>query len=105
MKKSLLEAASVIRSKNSGPFELTLDIIFKDAQAYRKICEEQQITPQMAADLYHVPLSEILNFVWYAPANSLKITLKRPIDSGSIGERDTYGAQQYAPLLALTVDI
>ena len=26
----LIDVASVIRSKNSGPFELTFDVIFKD---------------------------------------------------------------------------
>lgn len=30
MKYSIQDVASVIRSKNSGPYELTLDIIFKD---------------------------------------------------------------------------
>ena len=29
-KHKLIELASVIRSKNSGPYELTFDVIFKD---------------------------------------------------------------------------
>ena len=34
MKRSILEAAKVIRSKNAGPFELTFDIIFKDREYF-----------------------------------------------------------------------
>ena len=32
----LIDVASVIRSKNSGPFELTFDVIFKDFDMYSK---------------------------------------------------------------------
>lgn len=30
MKKSILDLAHVVRSKNAGPYELVLDILFKD---------------------------------------------------------------------------
>ena len=33
--KNILEAAKVIRSKNSGPFELTFDIMFKNKEYFR----------------------------------------------------------------------
>ena len=35
-KYNIRELAQVIRSKNSGPFELTLDIIFKDFETYKQ---------------------------------------------------------------------
>ena len=31
----ILDLARVIRSKNSGPYELTFDIVFKDRSSYR----------------------------------------------------------------------
>ena len=34
MNVRLTDAARVIRSKNSGPFELTLDILFKDRRYF-----------------------------------------------------------------------
>ncbi len=34
MKKSILDVARVIRSKNSGPYELTLDIMFNDRRYF-----------------------------------------------------------------------
>lgn len=36
MEYKLIDIASVIRSKNSGPYELTFDIIFKDVEMYKK---------------------------------------------------------------------
>ena len=32
----LWEVAKLIRSKNSGPFELTFDVIFKDRETYER---------------------------------------------------------------------
>lgn len=37
---SLYELASVIRSKNSGPFQITLDVLFDDSELYYKIKEK-----------------------------------------------------------------
>jgi hypothetical protein len=31
----LVELASVIRTKNAGPFELTIDVIFNDRKTYQ----------------------------------------------------------------------
>ena len=35
----LYDIAKVIRSKNSGPFQITLDVLFEDGETYRKIRE------------------------------------------------------------------
>lgn len=105
MKKSLREVARVIRSKNAGPFELTMDIIFNDPQTYEAVHRSGVLTEQCVSRLYRINADRILAFVWYEAALALKITIARPIDSGSIGERDTYGAQQHAPLLLLEFDI
>ncbi len=34
MRYKLRDVASVIRSKNSGPYELTFDVIFRDPETY-----------------------------------------------------------------------
>ena len=40
MKYVLKDVANVIRSKNAGPYELTLDIILKDREVFDKIKEK-----------------------------------------------------------------
>ncbi len=97
----LVDVALVIRSKNAGPYELTLDILFKDRAWYDRALREDLINAPLIARLYGVPLADVLGIVAFAPANAIKATIKRPMVSGAIGETDVYGAQQHAPLLTL----
>lgn len=99
MKTKLMDVASVIRSKNSGPYELTFDIIFKDFDMYNKAKAAQVINKSSFAPLYNISEDDILSLVYFDPAKAIKITIVRPIPSGTLGETDVYGAQQHAPLM------
>jgi hypothetical protein len=101
----LTELAAVIRSKNAGPYELTLDIMFKDEKSYRFLKETDFFTGKLFAKLYRLDLDKILKVVYFDPALAVKCTLVRPLVSGSIGDSDVYGAQQHAPLLLLKVPV
>jgi len=98
-KINLRYLAEVIRSKNAGPAELTLDIIFKDRNIYNKVKENNLITPEAVAALYKISPEDIISFVAFDPALAVKITMVRPIVCGNVGDTDVYGAQQHAPLL------
>ncbi len=102
MKLALIDAARVIRSKNSGPFELTLDILFKDASTYEAFRDRALIDAPLIAKLYGVDETEVLSVVWFEPANAVKATLRRRLPSGAPGDTDIYGAQQHGPLLDLS---
>lgn len=95
----LTEVAEVIRSKNSGPYELTLDIIFKDWETYRRAKELGVIDRKLIAGLYRVTEDQVLSVIAFDPAKAIKATIVRPRASGAVGETDVYGAQQHAPLL------
>lgn len=95
----LFDIADVIRSKNSGPYELTFDIIFKDFETFNKIVKANIINKSMFSKLYSIKEEDILYIVNFEPAKAIKITIIRPICSGDLGERDVYGAQQHYPLL------
>jgi len=99
----LAQVATVIRSKNSGPFELTLDVLFATAEIYRRVRDAGVFTPESIAALYRIPVEKVLKVVHYEPAFAVKATLVRPIVSGAVGETDVYGAQQHAPLLDLEI--
>ncbi len=105
MKKRLIDMAKVIRSKNAGPFEITLDIICRDSTEYVILKEKQLITKQRIAALYGIPEDDILQIIYFDPAHAVKITMRRRIPSGAFGETDIYGAQQHAPLLQMEFDI
>lgn len=105
MKVKLIDIAGVIRSKNAGPYELTLDIIFKEQEWYRKIKNSSAINRPLISRIYSIPAGDILDIIEFDPAGAIKITVKRPLISGDIGETDVYGAQQHAPLLGLELEI
>ncbi|WP_312643443.1 DUF4387 domain-containing protein [Hydrogenoanaerobacterium sp.] len=101
MKTRLTDITDIIRSKNSGPYELTLDIMFKDFDSFNRACAEKIINEKVVCELYHITPDKIINIIEFRPAKAIKITIKRPICSGDLGETDVYGAQQHAPLLGL----
>lgn len=105
MKVKLTDIAQVIRSKNSGPYELTFDIIFKDWDMFEKVCSAKVIDEKLIAGLYGIPVDKVINIVEFKPAKAIKATIVRPIASGELGETDVYGAQQHAPLLGLELEV
>jgi hypothetical protein len=105
MKIRLIDIAEIIRSKNSGPYELTFDIVFKDWEMYEKVCRAGVINKRLISELYHVPVEKVINVVEFKPAKAIKSTIVRPIPSGELGETDVYGAQQHAPLLNLEFEL
>ena len=92
MKQSIVSLAQVIRSKNAGPYELVLDILFKTKENYERV-------------KYHVEPEFIHRIVWFDPSNAVKIVMPRDIISGNVGDNDVYGAQQHAPLLNMSFDL
>lgn len=103
--KKLKDIAAVIRSKNSGPYELTMDVIFTDRKVFETFCEKQVFTAPVIAKLYKIPEEHVLSIVEFPPAMAVKATIVRPMASGALGERDVYGAQQHVPLMELDVDM
>ena len=95
------QVAAVVRSKNAGPFRLTLDILFKEQAVYERVKRSGTITAETIAGLYRLPADRVTDFVWFDPGKALKVTLVRPVGSGGVGDTDVYGAQQHAPLLGL----
>jgi hypothetical protein len=99
----LTELATVIRSKNAGPYLLTFDVLLRDREAYRRVLASEAFTPARIAALFRVPVTDVVELVGFEPANAIKITLNRPVVSGSLGDTDVYGAQQHIPLLGLDI--
>ena len=101
--KKLTELARVIRSKNAGPFELTFDIIFKDAESYERAKRSGVFSPALFAELNRIPVEKVLNFCFFDQACAIKATIARTISSGTAGDSDVFGAQQHAPLLEIEI--
>ena len=96
----LIDTASVIRSKNAGPLTLSLDLMFRSEDEYALAAASPALTPERLAPLYGVAAREI-TVTPYPVARAIKIAMPRRVVAGSPGDRDVYGAQQHAPLLAI----
>ncbi len=101
----LTDIACVIRSKNAGPYELTLDIIFNKKKDFLSVRKSGFFTKKKIARLYSVPEQDVKKIIYFEPARALKITMAREIVSGGAGDTDVYGAQQHGPLLALRIPL
>ena len=82
MKKvRLYDLAQVIRSKNSGPFQTTLDVIFDDPELYMQIKASGQITPERVSQAYRMsPDSLILRWDSRSPLTARF----PPVQSGTV---------------------
>lgn len=100
---TLRDLAKLVRSKNAGPFELTFDVMFDHAERYRMVRDSGAVTRSTLARAYAIDEAMITNVQFFDPALALKLTIRRPRAQGSIGETDTFGAQQHAPLLSLEI--
>ena len=98
----LWQVAKLIRSKNSGPFELTFDVIMKDRATYEKVRDSKVINAEWFARTYRLK-PEVVSIINYDAASAIKITIPRPTISGDIDDNDVFGGQQYGPLVDLEV--
>jgi hypothetical protein len=103
--KKLVELAKTIRSKNAGTDQITFDIIFREKKNYELTKRSQVLTKQTVAKLFNIPEERISDFVEFDPAYAVKFTIRRTHPSGSPGETDVFGCQQYPPLLDIEVPL
>src|SRR4029077_7199092 len=57
---TLGDLAKLVRSKNAGPFWLTIDIMFDDAEAYRRARDAEIVNRATIARLYNRHPAEII---------------------------------------------
>ncbi|WP_428770609.1 DUF4387 domain-containing protein [Treponema sp. HNW] len=103
MADKLVDLAKMLRSKNSGPFMITLDVLFTRKEAYERVKNSGVITEETICALYNLDKKDIVCIVFFDNAQGIKITFNRNISSGTSLDRDVYGAQQHAPLMELMI--
>ena len=99
----LADLAKTIRSKNAGVNQITFDIIFRERAVYERVKQSGVLSREAICRIYRIAPERIADFVEFDPGNAIKFTLYRLRPSGSAGDPDIFGAQQYAPLLDIDV--
>jgi len=84
---------TLVRSKDAGPFMLTLDFFFVDAAAREALVPF--LSPERIGELYGVDAASVEVYE-LRDINALKISFPRRVVSGDLGDTDITGGQQYA---------
>ena len=98
----LYDAAFVCRSKNAGPFQVTVDLMFETKEMYDKVLNSPSFTAEKIGKLYHVPSGKIA-VKTFERILTVKVVLPRACSSGSLQDVDVYGSQQHFPLGSLEI--
>lgn len=92
------DAASVIRSKNAGPFSVTIDLFFPDEATYAVARGSALLTVAGVAAAYRVAESTVAG-VWFDDRIlAAKVTLSRWSSSDDPFCSDLFGAHLHTPL-------
>jgi Domain of unknown function (DUF4387) len=92
-----------LRSKQAGPFWVTIDIFFDGPESYARYHDSPALAPELFARLYGTdPL-----MVKRIPVENLamvKVSYPRATPQGGMVERDMHSGQQYVRLLDVELD-
>lgn len=98
----LHEFTTLIRSKNAGPFSLTFDIMFSEADAYEHVKASGAINSTALAKLLCCSPNQLQLFVC-DNALAFKVTIPRALPAGDPADADLHGGQQFAPLIDIEI--
>jgi Domain of unknown function (DUF4387) len=99
---TLGELAELVRSKNAGPFWLTLDAFFATDADYERAAAPGALAESAIAEAYRVPAADVS--IYRLPdIRVIKASFPRPVIQGGFADRDMHSGQQHIPFANLTV--
>ena len=102
MSRTLGEVATIVRSKNAGPFWVTVDVFAGSDADYRDVCDSPLTDAACIAAVYGVDEGSV-EVHRVDALRAVKISFPRPLPQGSLGDTDQHAGQQYVALLDLPV--
>ncbi len=99
----LFDLAKTIRSKNAGVDHITFDVIFPDQATYDRVRRSGALSRAAISRIFDLSADRLTDHVEFDPALAIKFTIRRAVPSGSPGDADIFGSQQYGPLLELEI--
>ena len=96
----LEEVCHQIRSKNAGPFWISVDLFFRDREAFDRYAGAKELQPPHLAPLFGVRPDQVGCYL-VPDLAVLKISYPRRDPQGGMIERDLHGGQQYVRIIDL----
>ena len=106
--QTLSDLCSVLRSKNAGPYEITIDAIFSSKEIYNTIKASGLLSPSHVARAIGVAEEDIIWLGFFDPAISFKVTIPRvrmgvKKSAGGFMENDIHGSQEHMGLASMRI--
>src|SRR5258707_11344225 len=98
--RTLGDLALEVRSKNAGPFWMTLEAFMPDEESYR--IADALITTELISDLYHIAPASVEIFR-IPELRVVNVSFPRPVAQGSLHDRDMHAGQHHVPLASIVV--
>jgi hypothetical protein len=96
------EICREVRSKNAGPFWMTIDLFFRDRASFDRYADAPQFQPAAVGSLFDVDPGLVKRFP-IPDLLALKLSYPRRHPQGGALERDMHGGQQYLRVLDMEV--
>lgn len=94
------DLALEVRSKNAGPFWVTVELFLRDEAGYALAAGA--VDADLVASLYDVRAEDVQ--IFRIPSlNVVKISFPRPVPQGGLRDRDIHAGQHHVPLASLRV--
>ncbi|MGW6929972.1 DUF4387 domain-containing protein [Lentzea sp. NPDC054927] len=94
------DLALEVRSKNAGPFWVTMELFLRDEAGYALAATPEILNEHVIAALYGVRSDDVQ--IFRIPSlNVVKISFPRPVPQGGLRDRDIHAGQHHVPLAAL----
>ncbi|KAL6352466.1 hypothetical protein LRP88_14233 [Fusarium phalaenopsidis] len=104
--KTLSDLCRILRSKNAGPYEITIDAIFDSEADYRAIKSLGLLSSTNVSKALGIPKEDIIWMGFFDPAMAFKVTIPRvrsgkKKSAGGFMESDIHGSQEHLGLANL----
>jgi hypothetical protein len=104
--KTLSDISTLLRSKNAGPYEITLDVMFESPTSYQLVKSASFLNASSMANLFGIQEEDIVWQGFFDQALAYKVTIPRmrngkPTSSGGYMESDVHASQMYIGFMNL----
>ncbi|TIC90152.1 hypothetical protein CH35J_012168 [Colletotrichum higginsianum] len=108
--ETLSDISRVLRSKNAGPYEITMDVMFESQAVFEAVEASGLLSPANVAEALCVGPEDIVWSGFFAPALAFKVTIPRfragkMASAGSFMENDIHGSQQHLGLSVMKLPL
>lgn len=104
--ETLSDLCRIVRSKNAGPYEITIDAMFASEKAYEAVKSSDLLSPSNVAKAIGIPEQDIIWIGFFDPAIAFKVTIPRirsgkKKSAGGFMENDIHGSQEHMGLASM----